>query len=53
MKLLFDLCKTITVEPRQLGRGRLKLPIREAVFASGLKFDSLPISSFKIFTLEF
>ncbi len=37
MKLLHDICQTIPEDPRPRGKGRPKLPVRDMVFASGLK----------------
>lgn len=37
MKLLFNLSRIIPEEPKRIGKGRPKLPIREVIFASALK----------------
>jgi len=37
MQFLFDLCQDIQEEPRQTGKGRPRLPIRDVIFSSALK----------------
>lgn len=37
MKLLADMCQTIPDDPTPRGKGRPKLPLKDMVFASGLK----------------
>lgn len=37
MKLLSDLCKSIPEEPKQISKGRPKMPMQDMVFSSALK----------------